>query len=86
MNVAERKRAKLNAIVRKYNGWHYPSELRMMYDELMNEGVIIPVWSAYSGHTHIFEVDGVECDNSRFFFDTYTVDNSNRVEYTIYFS
>lgn len=80
------KRRKLNRICQKYNDWHYPHELRKMWDELQAEGVVVPAWAAFSGHCHPFELNGETVENSLFYFSEYKAECSDRVEYTIYFS
>lgn len=86
MKINETIRKELNDIVQPYNGWHYEFELNQMYDELRQAGVEIPNWYAYDRDMHEFLYNGEEVENSRFVVKTYQVPNSDRTEYTIYFS
>ena len=86
MKINDTIRNKLNKIVQPYTGWHYDFELNQMYDELRQAGVEIPAWYAYDRDMHEFNYDGEPVENSRFVLKTYQVPNSDRTEYTIYFS
>lgn len=86
MKINETIRNKLNAIVQPYTGWHYDFELNQMYDELRRVGVDIDNWYAYDRDMHEFSYEGEPVENSRFVLKTYQVPNSDRTEYTIYFS
>jgi len=86
MKINETIRKELNDIVQPYTGWHYEFELNPMYEELRQAGVEIPNWYAYDRDMHEFLYEGEEVENSRFVLKTYQVPDSDRTEYTIYFS
>ena len=86
MKINDSIRNTLNKIVQPYTGWHYEFELNQMYDELRQAGVEIPAWYAYDRDMHEFTYNGEPVENSRFALKTYQVPNSDKTEYTIYFS
>lgn len=86
MKINETIRKELNDIVQPYTGWHFEFELQPMYEELRQAGVDIDNWYAYDRDLHEFTYDSEPVENSRFVVKTYQVPDSDRTEYTIYFS
>jgi hypothetical protein len=86
-------RKKLNNICQKYSGFHLPEEIRPMWDEFENLGIIVSI-SGYptdrapgsKGWTVPFEYNGETVDNSRFVYSVYEGSNSLKNDYNMYFS
>ena len=87
IKIGKRMLNKLNKIVWKYCGWHSPKEISRMYDELEELGIYIPAWSKWDDDKgHMYYLNGAEVTNSLFVYDVYEDSNSDRNDYTIYFS
>lgn len=85
---------KLNNIVSKYNGWHEPSEIRHMWEELTDEGVEVGMISGYGKEaadggrswTVDWSLEGIPVMNSMFVYSFYEPQEGSKNEYLMYFS
>lgn len=87
-------RKKANTICQKYSGWHDPSEIRNLWNELLELGIDVGMltnrrengaggWTV----TQPFEYNGEVCDNSMLVFDCYEGNyETTKNDYNIYIS
>lgn len=85
MKINKKLRDQLNTIVGRYSKWCEPSEIGNMWDELSQNGVFCPCWSAWERDSHEFTVNGECVENSLLVFSVYEGPEV-RNEYNIYFS
>lgn len=92
MKITSSERKLINKILAKYNGYHYPSELQNLWDELDKIGVEVMLhnrtdWRDYEWEcVESFTMDGEEVENANFVFQVYENPNSDKNEYNMYVS
>ena len=92
MKITSSERKHINKILAKYKGYHYPSELQKLWDELDKIGVEVMLhnrtdWREYEWEcVESFTMDGEDVENANFVFQVYENPNSDKNEYNIYVS
>ena len=86
MYIKSAERRTVNKIAAKYCHNRVPmSEIQNFYNELEALGVTVGMLSNGQRSCEWY-VDGKEVENSQFVYSVYKPENSNNVEFTIYFS
>lgn len=93
--LTQKQKSELNKILRKYNGWKYPREIRDMWDEIEDYGIEIGLIDGYpdsvaddggKSWSKQFLFNGKLVSNSLFIYSFYEGNEGLKNEYLIYFS
>lgn len=86
MNATKKQIKAANAIAAEYcKCLRYTGEIQEMYERLNNIGVSTGALQGMNKSCEWY-IDGERVDNSLYVYSVYKPENSNKVEFTIYFS